>query len=143
MKQIAAAITVVLATCHAAHAEVRELTQAGLRTAIVDNRAIPSFELINAVEVHTGEPVVHVRAFDVSGAVIYRVLIKQKGGALGAILLDGESGHVVLPSTRVGQKIAEFAGTVAPAATGSEGHPLRIVRDPMAYTYGPQMDLNE
>lgn len=90
-------------------ADVRELTRADLRQAIADDQAIASHRLIKGVEDYTGGSVVNVRAFELDGAVTYRILVKQDDGALGAIMLEGDSGRVVMPSTEVGISVSAYA----------------------------------
>lgn len=106
---IAATVIPLFATVSVAHADIQELTNAELRHAISDDRAIASYHLIASAQDHIGGAVLDVRAFEIRGTVVYRILVQQDDGALCAVMLDGTSGEIIAPSTQIGRKVADFA----------------------------------
>lgn len=120
MKVVVAFSIAALIVPHIGHADVRELTSAQLRTAIADDRAIASYRLIEGVERYTGGTVVDVRVFDVGGDVTYRILVRNDQSGLDAILVEGNSGQVIMPSTNVAQQVSAFARERTRALSQSE-----------------------
>ncbi|MDX8349911.1 hypothetical protein SLH49_18135 [Cognatiyoonia sp. IB215446] len=80
-----------------------------MRHAIAAERAIASYHLIADVQKHIGGEVLDVRAFDLQGAVIYRVLMRQGDGTLCPLMLYGTSGEIIAPTTEIGRAIVEFS----------------------------------
>ena len=117
MRSILFYIAAALSGVSASHADVRELSQSELRAAIASDRAIASYRLINGVEDYTGGSVMDMRAFDVDGIVTYRILIREVDGGLGAIMIDANSGRVVMPSTQVGRTVSDYAQVQAATET--------------------------
>lgn len=105
-----------------ASAEVVEMTQAELRHAVEQDRAIPTRALIGRIEDFTGGQVVDIRAFLDGSEVVYRILYLDDGGALGTVLMDGSTGLPVAPDTRIGEAIGRFVET-RPAQGNAGGLP--------------------
>jgi len=87
--------SLALLPASASLADARELSQSELRAVVSVRDAIPTRRLISGVEDHTGGEVVEVRAFMFEEMLTYRVLFRMEDGHLGAILVDGETGHAV------------------------------------------------
>ncbi|WP_342077203.1 hypothetical protein [Yoonia sp. SS1-5] len=94
-------------------ADVREMSQSDLRHAVSTLGAISTSRLVDGVENFSGGRVVEVRGFDVDGALTYRVLVRHDDGHLGALLVDGVSGHAVAPDTSVGRRVSSAASSTA------------------------------
>ena len=91
-----------------AFADVAELSQAQLRAAIAEDRAIPTRSLVSGVENFTGGEVVDIRAFIEGTDLIYRILYRGEDGAVEMILVDGQTGRAVGSASEAGQAIAEY-----------------------------------
>ncbi len=74
-------------------AQVRELSQAELRSAVAERTAFATRSVIKGVENFTGGSAIEVRAFNVDGTVIYRVLVRHEDGRLASIMVDGATGY--------------------------------------------------
>ena len=109
MKSLIIAIVGILLASSAA-ADVSELSQAELRSAVAENRAIPSRSLVAGVENYTGGEVVDIRAFIEGTELIYRILYRGGDGAVGMLLIDGGTGRAVGSASEVGQAIAAYVG---------------------------------
>lgn len=92
-------------------AEVSEMSQAELRSAISESRAIPTRSLIGGVENYTGGEVVDIRAFVSDGAVLYRILYRDTDSQIRSLLVDGASGRAVNPASGVGQEVVSYVNT--------------------------------
>lgn len=87
--------SLALLPASASLADARELSQSELRAVVSVRDAIPTRRLISGVEDDTGGEVVEMRAFMFEENLTYRVLFRMEDGHLGAILVDGETGHAV------------------------------------------------
>lgn len=91
-------------------ADVNELSQAELRDAIADNRAIPTRSLVAGVERFTGGEVLDIRAFLDGAEVVYRILYRGEDGAVDTILVNGGNGRAVSADSDVALAIAGYVG---------------------------------
>ena len=110
MKRYAFALMVALTTT-SAQAEVRELSQAELRAAVAEERAIPTRNLVRGVEQFTGGDVLDIRAFLTDENVTYRILYRAESGAIDTIMVNGATGRQVNPNSIVGQTVLAVAGS--------------------------------
>ena len=92
-----------------ASAQVSELSQAALRSAVANDSVIGTRALILGVEKYTGGDVVDVRAFNVDGKITYRVLITYEDGRLGSLLVDAMRGTEVASTSSVGRQVLAVA----------------------------------
>lgn len=97
-------------------AEIAELSQAELRRAVADSGAISTRRLIAGVEDYTGGTVVDIRAFDVDGVVIYRIIVRLDDGQVSALMVDGTTGRAVSADSDSGKQITALSasGTGSP-----------------------------
>ncbi len=98
-----------------AAAEVRELSQADLRLAVAEDRAIRTRTLIAGVEKFTGGDVLDIRAFARDAAVTYRILYRDKVGEIATLMVDGATGRAINPSSDEGQSVLNYTSTTPPA----------------------------
>jgi uncharacterized membrane protein YgcG len=96
-------------------AEVRELSQADLRLAVAENRAIRSIALIAGVERFTGGDILDIPAFAQCNAVTYRILYRDDAGAIATLMVDGDTGRAVNLSSDKGQSVLSFASANPPS----------------------------
>jgi hypothetical protein len=96
-------------------AEVRELSQADLRLAVAENRAIRSIALIAGVERFTGGDILDIRAFAQGNAVTYRILYRDEAGAIATLMVDGETGRAANPGSDEGRSVLSFANANPPS----------------------------
>jgi hypothetical protein len=101
----------------ASHADVRELSQNELRKIVSASKAIDTRHLIADVESVMQGHVVNVRAFLVENMVTYRVMVRQAGGHLNSVMVDGKTGFAVDENSAVGRRVKAVVDANA-SATG-------------------------
>jgi len=111
-------LLLTLLWANTATAEVRELSQADLRLAVAENRAIRTRSLIAGVERFTGGDILDIRAFADGDSVTYRVLYRDGNGAIATLMVDGDTGRAVNPNSEEGQSVLNFASANPPSNTG-------------------------
>ena len=99
---------VALLWANSAVADVSELSQADLRAAVAEDRAIQSRTLISSVERFTGGEVIDIRAFVLEGVVTYRILFRNAAGEIGTLMVDGSTGRAVNPNSELRSRAIGF-----------------------------------
>lgn len=92
-----------------ASAEIEELSQAELRSAVAGGGMISTRQLIAGVENFTGGNVVDIRAFGADSSVIYRVIVHNDDGQVSTLIVNGVTGHAISEASQLGRQIAQAA----------------------------------
>ncbi|WP_439153821.1 PepSY domain-containing protein [Yoonia sp.] len=90
-------------------AEIAEMSQAELRRAVAESGAISTRRLIAGVEDYTGGVVVDIRAFNVDGVVVYRIVVRQDDGQISTLMVDGNTGRAVSANSDSGKQITALS----------------------------------
>ena len=91
-----------------AAAQVRELGQGELRQNVQSGKSLPLSQLMPIVAASVTGEIVDVRAFD-TGRVVYRILVKQPGGKLAAVVLDAGTGRFLRGSSSAAKQVMAAA----------------------------------